>query len=54
MFCMNRVVSVCVLWLYLHMLEVSDSQSWQVEAVDMNQFSARDIILSETCLRDQT
>lgn len=51
---MKWVASVFCCLLHLHMLEVGDSQSWQVEAVDMNQFSARDIILSETRLRNET
>lgn len=35
---------------YLHVLKVSDSQSWQVTAVYINQFFACDEVLSEACL----
>lgn len=36
------------------MLEVGDSQPWQRDAVDMDQFSACDEVLSETRLREET
>jgi len=36
------------------MLEVGDSQPWQGDAADMDQFSACDEVLSETRLREET
>lgn len=35
------------------MLEVGDSQPWQGDAADMDQFSACDEVLSETRLREE-